>query len=210
MRVISLAPAVVLLAGCVEDLKAVRLKPDGSGTILYTRRIKDWLVEMLRENKLGNEFTEEKARERIKNLGEVEFVSVDKANVPGWEGMTATYSFKDVTKLKIDDSDTVFGREKLPDGNQKLTITSRFKSSTPDTGVARRCGFLDVTESSRSSGATPTSARPASSSSATTSAAKISRRSSRRRRSRTTPWPSARASTPLRRSWACKSALGFG
>src|SRR5262245_4465417 len=132
MRILPLAPAVLFLAGCVEDLKVVRVKPDGSGTILYTRRMKDWAVEKLRENKLENEFTEEKARERIKKLGEVEFVSVEKANAPGWEGMTATYSFKDVTKLKIDDSDTVFTLEKLPNGNEQLTVTSRFKAAKPD------------------------------------------------------------------------------
>jgi hypothetical protein len=137
MRIITLAPAVVLLAGCVEDLKVIRLKPDGSGTILYTRRMKDWVVETLRENKLGNEFTEEKARERLAKLGEVEFVSVEKANVPGWEGMTAIYSFKDVTKLKLDESDTVFALEKLPNGNRQLTVTSRFKASKPDNTTAK-------------------------------------------------------------------------
>src|SRR5689334_22800524 len=104
MRIITLAPAVVFLAGCVEDLKVIRVKPDGSGTILYTRRMKDWATEFVRKNKLADEFTEEKARERTTSLGEVRFVSVEKANVPGWEGMTATYSFQDVTKLKIDDN----------------------------------------------------------------------------------------------------------
>jgi len=132
MRIITLAPAVVFLAGCVEDLKVIRLKPDGSGTILYTRRMKDWAIDSVRKNKLVDEFTEEKARERITSLGEVQFVSVEKANVPGWEGMTAAYSFKDVTKLKIDDNDTVFGLEKLANGNRALTVTSRFKPVKPD------------------------------------------------------------------------------
>jgi hypothetical protein len=132
MRVITLAPAILLLAGCVEDLKVIRLKPDGSGTILYTRRMKDWAIDAVRKNKLVDEFTEEKARERIQSLGEVEFVSVEKANAPGWEGMTATYSFKDLTKLKIDDSDTVLGLEKLANGNRVLTVTSRFKAAKPD------------------------------------------------------------------------------
>lgn len=132
MRVITLAPAVVFLAGCVEDLKVVRLKPDGSGTILATRRMKDWAIESVRKNKLVDEFTEEKARERAESLGEVEFLSVEKANVPGWEGMTATYSFKDVTKLKLQDTDSVFGLEKLANGNRVLTVTSRMKPAKPD------------------------------------------------------------------------------
>src|SRR4029079_16168575 len=133
MRIITLAPAVVFLAGCVEDLKVIRLKPDGSGTILYTRRMKDWAIDSVRKNKLVDELTEEKARERITSLGEVQFVSVEKANVPGWDGMTAVYSFKDVTKLKIDDNDTVFGLEKLANGNRALTVTSRFKPVKPAT-----------------------------------------------------------------------------
>ena len=135
MRVITLAPAVVFLAGCVEDLKVVRLKPDGSGTIIHTRRMKDWVVETLRENKMLNEFTEEKARERSQKLGDVEFVSMEKADVPGWEGITAIYSFKDVGKLKLEESDTVFGLEKLPDGNQRLTVHSRFKPAKEDNSV---------------------------------------------------------------------------
>jgi len=134
MRVITLAPAVVLLAGCVEDLKVVRLKPDGSGTIVCTRRMKDWAIETVRKNKLVDEFTEEKARERIKELGEVEFVSLEKADLPGWEGRTATYSFKDVRKLKLEDNDTVFGLEKLANGNQVLTVTNRWKPAAPSKG----------------------------------------------------------------------------
>jgi len=137
MRIITLAPAVVFLAGCVEDLKVIRLKPDGSGTILYTRRMKDWAIESVRKNKLVDEFTEEKARERAAALGEVQFVSSEKANAPGWEGMTATYSFNDVTKLKIEDSDSVFGLEKLPNGNRQLTVTSRFKPAKQDNSSAQ-------------------------------------------------------------------------
>jgi hypothetical protein len=131
MRLIALVPATLFLAGCVEDLKVVRVKADGSGTILYTRRMKDWVVETLRENKLGDEFTEEKARERAATLGAVEFVSVEKADVPGWTGMTATYSFKDVRKLTLNDTDTTFGLEKAADGRSVLTVHSRFKSVQP-------------------------------------------------------------------------------
>jgi len=129
MRMIGLVPATLLLAGCVEDLKVVRVKADGSGTILYTRRMKEWVAETLRENKLGTEFTEEKARERAATLGAVEFASVEKADVPGWTGMTATYSFKDVRKLNLNDSDAAFGLEKAADGRSVLTVHSRFKST---------------------------------------------------------------------------------
>lgn len=136
MRKLALIPAIVFLAGCVEDLKTVRVKPDGSGTILYTRRMKDWAIDTARKNKLPDEFTEEKARARIAELGEVEFVSTEKANVPGWEGMTATYSFKDVRKLNLKDNDGAFGLEKLANGNQVLTVTSRFQPARQNEGPA--------------------------------------------------------------------------
>jgi hypothetical protein len=98
----------VFLAGCVEDLKVIRLKPDGSGTILYTRRMKDWASRPSGEQ-ARNEFTRRSARaDPEAGRGRVRSPS-RKRNVAGWEGMTATYSFKDVTKLKIDDNDTVFG-----------------------------------------------------------------------------------------------------
>jgi hypothetical protein len=134
---IGLVPATLFLAGCVEDLKTVRVKPDGSGTIVYTRRMKEWVAETLRENKLGNEFTEEKARERAATLGAVEFVSVEKADVPGWTGMTATYSFKDVRKLNLNDTDTAFGLEKAADGRSVLTVHSRFKPAQPSTSESK-------------------------------------------------------------------------
>jgi hypothetical protein len=133
MRLLRLAPAIMFLGGCIEDVKLVRLKPDGSGTIAYTRRMKDWAIETVRKNKLVDEFTEERARARVANLGEVEFVSTEKASLVGWEGMTAIYSFKDITKLKLDDSDTVFGLKKLANGNRVLTVTSRSNPAKQNT-----------------------------------------------------------------------------
>ena len=37
MRLLRLVPAILYLGGCIEDLKVVRLKPDGSGTVACTR-----------------------------------------------------------------------------------------------------------------------------------------------------------------------------
>ena len=133
MRMTRLAPALLLFAGCVEDLKVIRLKADGSGTIVYTRRMKEWAVETARKSGAVDEFTEEKARERIAELGQgVALVSTEKANRDGWIGMTSTYSFKDVTKLKLDGTDTTIQAENLANGNQKLTIAYRWKSSPAD------------------------------------------------------------------------------
>ena len=133
MRILSLAPAFLFLVGCVEDLTVLRLKPDGSGTIVVTRRMKSWVLEALRQNKVENDdFTEKKARDRAGTFGEAEFVSAEKANVPDWEGQTATYSFKDVRKLKFENDDATFDLKKLPNGNQELTVTSRFKPVRPE------------------------------------------------------------------------------
>ena len=135
MRVLSLAPAVLLLTGCLQDLKVVRLKPDGSGTIVVTRRLKSWVTEFVRKNGLSDEFTEEKSRAKAAELGGgVEFVSAEKANLDGWVGMTSTYSFKDVAKLKLDDEGSSLGLEKQPNGNVILTVHAPFKVSKPAVG----------------------------------------------------------------------------
>ena len=135
MRVLALVPAVVFLSGCLQDLKVVRLKPDGSGTIVHTRRLREWVIDMIRKNGLSDDFTEEKMRENAAKLGAVEFVSAEKANIDGWVGMTSTYSFKDVSKVKLDDDGSLsIALEKRPNGNMLLTAHSPFKPSKPGVG----------------------------------------------------------------------------
>ncbi len=134
MKRVAGAWAVVLLAGCVEDLKAVRLLPDGSGTLTYTRRMRTWAVDLARQNKAVDEFTEEKARERAAGFGDgVRFVSAEKLEAEGWKGLKAVYAFQDVEKLRLDAS-TSFRLEKQPGGTLLLTASFPFQAPKKDSG----------------------------------------------------------------------------
>ncbi|MGH9428733.1 MAG: hypothetical protein ACRD2L_20800 [Terriglobia bacterium] len=157
-----LVAALMLLSGatsgCVTSDTLIRLNPDGSGvvvqkTLTSTQMIAQLTTMMqgLAQQMAGNEarqndtkmpelFSEKDARARAAKMGEgVRFVSSRKITVEGMEGQEATYAFRDVTKLKLNEtpeapsmpglqanspgrgSETTFRFSRLPNGHSELT-----------------------------------------------------------------------------------------
>ena len=157
-----LVTALVILfgatSGCVTSDTLIKLNPDGSGavvqkTLMSTEMIGQLTTMMqgLAQQMVGNEaaqkamkmpelFSEKDARARAAKMGEgVSFVSSRKITVEGMEGQEATYAFRDVTKLKLNEKpetpsmaglqasssgsggETTFRFSRLPNGHSQLT-----------------------------------------------------------------------------------------
>jgi hypothetical protein len=137
-----LVPLVLLAAGCFEGQRVFKVNADGSGTIVDTVKLGAQAQEM-RQGLEGMDSaspTEKAAKQRAKyaekaaSLGEgVTFVSI---TATGEGGQSATYAFKDVTKLNTsampepDESTTskdqplVFRLSRNAAGNSVLSIVS--------------------------------------------------------------------------------------
>jgi hypothetical protein len=110
-RALALLAATLGLAGCFSDKTAMKVNADGSGTITVTTKMKAEAVKQMKEmaKSFGGEnakepelFSEKEAREKVSKMGEgVEFVSYEPIKDKDSEGQKVTYSFKDVTKLKL-------------------------------------------------------------------------------------------------------------
>ncbi len=108
------------LTGCLQIEKIVKLKPDGSGTIEETVVMgKDVLAQMeqmaagfgakveKKEDKPGAKgfelMDEKKLKSAAAQMGDgVSFVSAKKIENDKGSGFVATYAFKDINKLKLD------------------------------------------------------------------------------------------------------------
>jgi len=145
-------------SGCVTSDTLIKLNPDGSGvvvqkTLMSTEMIAQLTTMMqgLAQQIAGNEasqkdmrmpelFREKDARARAAKMGEgVSFVSSRKITIEGMEGQEATYAFRDVTKLKLNEkpetpsmlglqasssgsgSETTFRFSRLQNGHSQLT-----------------------------------------------------------------------------------------
>jgi hypothetical protein len=145
-------------SGCVTSDTLIKLNPDGSGavvqkTLLSTGMIAqlNTMMQGLAQQMAGNVagqkdmempelFSEKDARARAAKMGEgVSFVSSCKIAAGGMEGQEATYAFRDVTKLKLNEKpetpsmpglqasssasggETTFRFSRLPNGHSQLT-----------------------------------------------------------------------------------------
>jgi len=144
---------LALLSGCFTDSSTIKLNPDGSGTLVVVTTMKAKAIQQMKEmaKAFGGEnakepefFTEKEAREKVAKMGEgVQFVSCEPVKGKDAEGQKVTYSFKDITKLKINEvsdppgsgqgglkaeakkSDPItFKFAKLANGNSLLTIVN--------------------------------------------------------------------------------------
>ena len=119
LRLLVLFSLPLLLSACVSFESVLSLKPDGSGTITQTTMMSRKAVEQMASmantfgakgdahgsfDKTVNEmFSEKQARQQMAKLGEgVTFVSYAPASTAEAAGMKAVYSFKDISKLKLD------------------------------------------------------------------------------------------------------------
>ena len=181
-RIAATALCAALLSlsiGCFSDHTTIKLNPDGSGTITSVTMMKAKALAQMKEmaKAFGGEnakepefFTEKEAKEKAAKMGEgVTFVSREAIKDKDGEGQKVVYSFKDITKLKINEvSDPpgsgaegapkteakkgepiTFKFSKLPNGNSLLTIVNPKMDLKPKEGevnppTATNCPFPNV------------------------------------------------------------------
>jgi hypothetical protein len=135
-------------SGCVTSDTLIKLNPDGSGvvvqkTLMNTEMIAQLtsMMQGLAQQMAGNEagqkdmkmpelFSEKDARARAAKMGEgVSFVSSRKITAGGMEGQEATYAFRDVTKLKLNEKPETPSMPGLPDGTSESGTETTFRFS---------------------------------------------------------------------------------
>src|SRR5262245_17668876 len=153
MRVsrLMLVPVLLLAAGCMKGQRTIKVNADGSGTIVDTIKLSEQAKGMLAgmEEMDKSSPAEKKAKKETKlkgmatAMGEgVTFVSrVDTKD--GAEQIT--YSFKDITKIKVDSTPNPSSADKSSSKEDPLTfrfaktganpvVTVVFPKAKPSTG----------------------------------------------------------------------------
>jgi hypothetical protein len=164
-RALAILPLLALpTAGCIQFDTLVKVKGDGTGTIVQTMTMSAETMEMMKSMKGDGAKVEagkpmaleakdiEQAKAEAAKMGEgVTFVKAEPIDTKEAKGMRAIYAFKDVTKLKVsqkpsspggppapggkDVDDTMkFGLSKAANGNSVLTI------AMPDLKAAAKPG----------------------------------------------------------------------
>ena len=118
-KTLSLAAAAVicpLASGCINAVTTIRVKPDGSGTIEQTVAMKAEAAEQFAQMAAGfgggakagakaappELFSEQEMKDAATKYGEgVTFVSSKPIKTAEYVGRVATYSFTDITKVRI-------------------------------------------------------------------------------------------------------------
>jgi hypothetical protein len=136
------------LAGCISFDLLVKIRPDGSGTIVRTVVVRtDWIEELGRtmkeaisesggevkiESKGKNDFdmfTEKEARDEAAKMGKgVRFVSAKPTKTAKGQGQIAIYAFDDVTKLSLSDEPPAPGMPVSGDDASKVGFVFSRKS----------------------------------------------------------------------------------
>ena len=154
LRALLVLLPALLLGGCIDVDKVVKLNPDGSGTITERVIMGKAVIEQMKSmaaafggkgddaTKGFNLADEKKAREQATKLGEgVTFVSVKKITNDKGEGAETVYAFKDINKVKIDQNPS----SEMPSGpaggpgpekQKEEPITFKFTKGSPATLVA--------------------------------------------------------------------------
>lgn len=106
--------AIFLLAGCFQVSTVVRVNPDGSGTVVETMLLSKKMIARMNEMMQGfagedgakpepiDMFEPAKLKAQAAGMGEgVTYLSAERAETAEYSGYTATYAFKDINKLKL-------------------------------------------------------------------------------------------------------------
>ena len=154
LRALAILPLLALpTAGCIQFETLVKVKGDGTGTIVQTMTMSAETMDMMKSMKGDGAKAEagkplaleakdiEQAKAEAAKMGEgVTFVKAEPIDTKEAKGMRATYAFKDVTKLKVsqkpsspggapppggnaEDDSMKFGFAKAANGNSVLTVS---------------------------------------------------------------------------------------
>ena len=131
-RALALLPLLALpTAGCIQFETLVKVKGDGTGTIVQTMTMSAETMEMMKSMKSDGGKVEvggkpmaleakdiEQAKAEAAKMGEgVTFVKAEPIDTKEAKGMRAIYAFKDVTKLKVSQKPSSPGGAPAPGGN---------------------------------------------------------------------------------------------
>ena len=130
-RALVLLPILVLpTAGCIAFETLVKVKADGSGTVVQSMSMSAENMEMMKSMKGDGAKVEvggkpmtldakdlEQAKADAAKMGEgVVFVKAEPIDTKDAKGMRSTYAFKDVTKLKVSQKPSSPGGPPAPGG----------------------------------------------------------------------------------------------
>ena len=148
LGLIAALGSMLFLAGCFQIEQVLNIRADGSGTVVMSIKMtKEMLAQMKAMAKAngGNEasspldgmLSEEEAKTQAKEMGEsVKFEKVETIKDDKFEGRRATYSFADVTKLKMDiDLSGMKSQGGAEPGKEKDAMTFEFTKGSPATLV---------------------------------------------------------------------------
>ncbi len=175
-RHFALAVLIVLtfgMSGCISSETLIKLRSDGSGFLIQRTLINSEIAAQLQammaemaeqigggqnttQPKSPEIFSEREARARAERMGAgVTFVSSRKIEAEDMQGLEATYAFRDVTELRLNQKpnvpavpglteapgsnggETTFRFSKLPNGHSLVTaVLSRERSIRSDTASA--------------------------------------------------------------------------
>jgi hypothetical protein len=130
MRHFGALPAILaafLVGGCLNSTTVINVKADGSGTIEQTLLMNKQAMAQLQQMtgalgqggapKKGGPFDEQAMRNAASSMGEgVTFVSATPMNTADAEGTRAVYSFKDITKIRLEQKPSSPGGNLTPVG----------------------------------------------------------------------------------------------
>lgn len=145
LGLIAALGSMLFLAGCFQIEQVLNIKADGSGTVVMSIKMTKEMIEqmktMAKTNGGGNEaanpidgmLSEEEAKTQAKEMGEsVKFEKVETIKDDKSEGRRATYSFADVTKLKMDiDLSGMKSQGAAEPGKEKDAMTFEFTKGSP-------------------------------------------------------------------------------
>ncbi len=145
-RLIITVVALFLLAGCFQVSTVVRVNPDGSGTVVETMLLSKKMIAKMNEMMQGfageggdkpesiDMFEPAKLKAQAAGMGEgVTYLSGEKTETAEYSGYTATYAFKDINKLKLNqqsgESAGAAGGQKAP----SMPVLFHFSKGSPAT-----------------------------------------------------------------------------
>ena len=150
-RQLAILPLLTLpTAGCIGFETLVKVKADGSGTVVQTMTMSAETMEMMKSMKGDGAKVEvggkpmaleakdiEQAKAEAAKMGEgVTFVKAEPIDTKEAKGMRAIYAFKDITKLKVSQKPSGPAGAGAPGGKPDVDDSMKFAFSKAPSGNA--------------------------------------------------------------------------